>query len=188
MPLREQDVELAFLDDPVRLVFDALTPLVAHDVLLGREVLRGETVGQIAHAVRLEPQRQLELIRRNRLEVVGPIEVGRAVQIAGARGFEHADVRVGRHVLRALEHHVLEQVREAGAAGVFVGRSDVIPEVHRDEREPVVLGEDDSQPVGKGIHLVFEIRNVARRWLSHGPQRDTEEHGDGESSSQSLHW
>ena len=57
------------------------------------------------------------------------------------------EMRVAGHVLRALEHHVLEEVREAGAARLLVGRADVIPEVHRDQRQPVILGQDDLEPV-----------------------------------------
>ena len=35
---------------------------------------------QVAHAIGLEPQRELELVGRHGLEVVGAIEIGRAVQ------------------------------------------------------------------------------------------------------------
>ena len=52
-----------------------------------------------------------------RLEVVRAVVIGGAVDITGAGRLEEFEVRVGRHVLRALEHHVLEQVREAGASG-----------------------------------------------------------------------
>ena len=94
-----------------------------------------DCVEQIAHAIGLEPERELELVRRHRLEVVRAIEVGRAVDVAAAGAFDGLEVRVARHVLRALEHHVLEQMREAGAPGFLVGRADVIPEVHGDERQ-----------------------------------------------------
>ena len=50
------------------------------------------------------------------------------MSLAPAR-LEHLEVRVARRVLRALEHHVLEQVREAGAAGRLVRGADVVPEV-----------------------------------------------------------
>ena len=68
-------------------------------------------------------------------------------RVAGAGAFEQLDVLIAGHVLRALEHHVLEEVREAGAARLLVGGPDVIPEVDRDERQPVVLGQDHAQPV-----------------------------------------
>ena len=40
-------------------------------------------------------------------------------------------MRLGSDVLRALEHHVLEQVRKTGEAGALIGRADVIPEIDR---------------------------------------------------------
>ena len=38
-----------------------------------------------------------------------------------------------------VEHHVFEQVGEAGAAGLLVRRSDVVPDVHRDKRQTMVF-------------------------------------------------
>ena len=70
--------------------------------------------GQPAHAVGLEPQRELELVRRQDLVVVRAIAVGRAVEAAAAIGDEPEMLALGG-VLTALEHHVLEQVREAGS-------------------------------------------------------------------------
>ena len=81
------------------------------------------------------------------LEVVGAIEIRRAVQIAGAGAFQQLDVLIRGNVLRALKHHVLEQMRKAGAAGLLVGGADVIPEVDGDERQPVVLRQDHPQPI-----------------------------------------
>ena len=54
---------------------------------------------------------------------------------------------IGPHVLRSLEHQVLEQVREARAAGLLVLRSDVIPDRQVHDRRRVILEEDDLQPV-----------------------------------------
>ncbi len=54
-------------------------------------------------------------------------------------------------VPRPLEHHVLEQVREPGLAGDLVLRADVVPEVDRDDRGEVILGDDDSQAVGEAL-------------------------------------
>jgi hypothetical protein len=48
---------------------------------------------------------------------------------------------------------VLEQVREAGAPDGLVLRADAIPEVHRREREPVVLVENHREPVVEPILL-----------------------------------
>jgi hypothetical protein len=42
-----------------------------------------------------------------------------------------------------------KQVREAGAAGDFVLRADVIPDVDGNERRRMVFVEDDVEPVGQ---------------------------------------
>ena len=133
MVRRKQRLRDGFVRDAVRPILHALPPLVAHDVLLVRELRRVELVEQIPHAVGLQPQGELELIRRQRLEVVGAVEIGRAVDVAGAGGFEELEMRVGRHVLRALEHHVLEQVREPGQSPSL--RSPVRRDT-RDSRRP----------------------------------------------------
>ena len=54
-----------------------------------------------------------------------------------------------RDVAGALEHDVLEQVGEAGLAGLLVLGADVVPEVDRHDRRQVVLGDDDAQAVGE---------------------------------------
>ena len=65
-----------------------------------------------------------------RLEVVGAVEVGGAVDVAARRRASSSLKCASRgDVLRALEHHVLEQVREPGAARLLVGRADVVPEL-----------------------------------------------------------
>ena len=136
-----------------------------HDVLLVRQLGLIDLLEQVAHAIGLEPQRQLELVRRHRLEVVGAIEIRRAVDAGRAGAGEQPEVRVALDVLRALEHHVLEQVREARAAGRLVRGADVIPDVDADERHAMILGEDHFEAVRQRVLLDVELRNVARRRL-----------------------
>ena len=71
-------------------------------------------------------------------------------------------VRLGLDVLRALEHHVLEQVREAGAARPLVLRADVVPDRHVHDRRRVILGEDHPQPVRQRRDLVLELGRTDR--------------------------
>ena len=92
-------------------------------------------------------KRQLELVRGHRLEVVGAIEIRRAVDAGCAAAGEQLEVRVALDVLRSLKHHVLEQVREARAAGRLVRRPDVIPDVDADERHTVIFRQDHLEPV-----------------------------------------
>src|SRR5262245_12845137 len=60
------------------------------------------------------------------------------------------------HVLRTFKHHVLEQMRKSCPPRSFVGRTNVIPEIHRHERQGVILGQDHLQPV---FQFVFLERN-----------------------------
>ena len=67
-----------------------------------------------------------------------------------------------RDVPGALEHHVLEQVREAGPAGLLVLGSDVVPEVDRDDGREVVLGDDHAQAVGEAVVAERDGRDGGR--------------------------
>ena len=69
---------------------------------------------------------------RHHFPVVRPIGIGRTVE-RRARALQRLEVAV-IVMLRALEHQVLEEMREARAAGLLVLRSDVIPEVDRNDR------------------------------------------------------
>ena len=51
----------------------------------------------------------------------------------------------------ALEHHVLEEVGEAGLARDLVLRADVVPDVDRDDGREVVLGDDQAEAVGEAL-------------------------------------
>ena len=64
--------------------------------------------------------------------------------------------------LRALEHHVLEEVGEPGLARLLVLRADVVPEVDRHDRGEVVLGDDDPQAIGKAVVAERDGRDGGR--------------------------
>ena len=147
MRARKEELEEALLGDAVRHVLGALLALLAHDRLLVVEALLGERVEQEAHAVALQPERELELVGRDGLEVVGAVEVGRAVHQRGAGALEVLEEGVFRDVPAALEHDVLEEVGEAGAAGNLVLGADVVPEVDCDEGHLGVPGEEHLEAV-----------------------------------------
>ena len=134
------------LERAVRPVVVRPALLVLDDLALVVEVLLAERVEQGRHPVGLEPQGEVELVRRQGLEVVGPVEPGRAVHRAAGR-LDEGDVLGLGDVARALEHDVLEQVGEARLARDLVLRADVVPEVDRDDRCEVILGDDDAQAV-----------------------------------------
>src|SRR5713226_3279980 len=63
-------------------------------------------------------------------------------------------------VLRSRKEHVLEEMREAGAAAALILRADVIPEVDGHQRRGVILVENHPQAVWQAI--VFDRKHWAR--------------------------
>ena len=123
-----------------------LSALVAHDAALDVELLERHRLAEPGHAVGLEEEEEVEKIRRARLEVVRAIRRRRRV-VATATAL-HARVELARrHLLRPHEHQVLEEMREARPLRWLVLRSDVVPEVDRDERQSMVFVKDDRQTV-----------------------------------------
>ena len=142
-------MEHRLFHDAVRTVLNALAALVAHHVLLVGQAGLIQLVGQIAHAIGFQPQRKFQLIRGNRLKIIGAVKIGGAVQVGGPGSFQESNMSVSRNVLRAFKHHVLEQVRESRAPGKFIGRPNVIPDVGGDQRQAVILGKNHDQAVGQ---------------------------------------
>ncbi len=146
----------------VRAVLVVLPPFVQHDVALVGELLLGEGRQQEPHAIGFHPQRQLEGVGRHDLPVVRAIGIGGAVQRAAGllEGFEVPRVVMGR----ALEHQVLEQVREPRPARDLVLRAHVVPDVDGGDRARVVFVDDHLQSV---VEDVFPERDV-EFWCRHG--------------------
>jgi hypothetical protein len=153
--MRGRPEHLVHLDrgHAVRLVLIALTTLVLHDVALPVDALRRHRVEQVRHAIGLEEQRQIERVLRHVDHVVRSI-VGRGSVVVAAGAFEERIEHALLDVLRPFEHQVLEQVGEARAARLLIGRADVIPDVHRDHRHALVLVKDDVQPIAERELLV----------------------------------
>ena len=63
------------------------------------------------HPIRLEPEHQRQVLRRHRLEEDRDV-LGRVGVAGPADARDHRQMLVGAHVVRPLEHQVLEQVRE----------------------------------------------------------------------------
>ncbi len=160
---REQRLNHRLFGQSIGLVLDALTPFVADHVLLIRQRGLIDLLEQVPHPIGFEPEGELDLIGGHGLEVVRAVVIGGAVQVTRASGLEQPDVRVGRHVLRALKHHVLEEVREPGAPLVLVGGTDVIPEIDRHHRQAALGAENDLEPVRQRVLLELQTRNIGRR-------------------------
>ncbi len=146
---REERLGQVHTDHPVWRVFVVLPALVLDHVALPRERLLVDVIEKEAHAIALEPERELETVLRYGLEVVGPVFGRRSVHVRGARALEVPEVHVLRHVLAPLEHHVLEEVSKALATLLFLLRTHVVPEVHRDDGRSVVFVEHHFEAVGE---------------------------------------
>ena len=182
---REERRQQSLIPRSVRPVVVGLALLVLHDLALVVEVLLRQGVEERAHPVGLEPQRQLDLVGGHRLVVVGPVEPGAAVRHS-ARGLDGRDVLGLLDVGRTLEHHVLEEVGEAGPARLLVLGADAVPEVDRGDGDEMVLGDDQAQAVGQALiaeldsgnghaGMLAQRRGQAGKWTPGGTHRLTRE-------------
>ena len=160
-----------FVDQAVGAVLVALAALVLDHVALVVEFRLGHGREQKAHAVRFHPQGQFQVVRGHGLPIVRAVHGGRAVQPPAHRlDRPEVDLVV---VLRALEHHVFEEVGEPGPARPLVLGTDVIPDVDADDGRGVVFVQDDLQTVGERELLEFQFRNLwhGRSWGQRGELR-----------------
>ena len=134
----------------------ALALFVLHHAALFVQLLLVDGAEQVPHAVGFQPKGQVQGAGGHRLEVVCAVVVGGAVDAGDADLLQRFEI-LGVVVLAAVEHQVLEQVRETGLAGVFVSRTDVIPERDGDDGRLAVFVDDDSQPVVEVELLVRDI-------------------------------
>ncbi len=123
-----------------------LTLLVLHNAALFVELGLVDGALQMAHAIRFQPQSQVESRSGHILEIVGPILVGRAVQI-GCPDFLHGLEVIVIVILTAVEHQVLEKVGETRPSWFFVLGTHVVPDVESHDRRLVVLVNDERQAV-----------------------------------------
>ncbi len=132
----------------VRPVFVVLPPFVQDHIALSLEPLLRKGGQQISHAVGFHPERQVDRALGNNFPVIGAVGVRGSVEEC-ARLLQRREVsRIV--VLRSFEHQVLEEMRKTGAARTLVLGPDVIPDVEGDDRDVVILMNDDVEPVGKG--------------------------------------
>src|ERR1035441_6796912 len=110
----------------------------------------------MAHAVGLQPERVIERRGGDILEVVGAVVIGSAVEVGGAYALHGIDV-AAVEILAAAEHEVLEEVREAGLAGLLVLRADVVPDADGHDGGLVVFVDDDREAVVEDEFFVWDV-------------------------------
>ena len=143
-----------------RIVADALVALLQDDLTLGQHHGVGEY--QAGHAVGLERHHGLELRLRHALEIGGVVVGGEGVLLP-AHARHHVRELAGRMLGGALEHQVLEEMREAGLAGRLVGGADLVPDHVGDHRRAVVGNDHQLEAVGER-----EVGDLAARPLQRG--------------------
>ena len=152
----------------VGLIQDVDLDLVLHDLLLVLQILGIDV--QTAHAIALGPQDGLEHVRRHDLEVVREVEPRGAVQEPAVRFDEANELHLAK-VLRSLEHHVLEEVREPRLVLRLVAEADVVVQRDHHRRRRGVARQDDLEPILQ-LEVVSRNRELAggRRRLCRDPK------------------
>jgi hypothetical protein len=79
------------------LIVDTLAPLVLDDVALGVQLSEVERIEEKPHAIGFEPQGGLEIVRRDRLVVGGPVIIRGAV-VRSADAFRVLVMHAIRHI------------------------------------------------------------------------------------------
>ena len=153
----------------VRLVVDPQPALFLYGLALVVEVLVRD--GERPHPIGLKPERQVQAIRGHRFIVVRAV-FRRAAVFRSAGPRDQLELLALLHVGRALEHHVLEQVREARAARPLVTRAGVVPHVHRHDGRRVIFRVKDAQAVGKRERFVRDLAGLPEQ---RGSERRAEE-------------
>jgi hypothetical protein len=162
----------------VRLVLVGLPQLVQDDVALQVELFLVHRPREVLEPVRVEPQERGQERRRAGREVVRPVGGGRGVVRAARRLHDPVEVAV-RDALGPHEHQMLEEVREAAAAGRLVLAAHAVPDVHAGDGQAVVRIEDHGHPVLQRELLDGE----ALRGSEGGGQKEEGGGDDGEQAS-----
>ncbi|MNC85960.1 hypothetical protein D3C83_15850 [compost metagenome] len=151
-----------------RPVFGAQPALLHHHPDLLRKLLGRER--EVHHAVGFELQSKLQMALLQHGEVAREIVAGEGV-VAPPRGRDDPGILPRRRGGSALEHHVLEHVRDAGGAVHFVNAADAIPRHHHRHRRASVGLHDDAQTVGK-----LALCGIVRRQARQGHERQHAQH------------
>ncbi len=158
----EEQRRLDLLPQPrVRIVGDPHVVFLEHDVEFGQRVGVGEH--EASHAVGLELHDEGQIFARDALVIAGVVGGGERVLLA-TDGGEHLGEFAAGIFLGALEHQVLEKVRDTGFAGRLVGGPDLVPHHVGDDRDAVIGNDDDFEPVReREVRDVEFIRSGLRR-------------------------
>jgi hypothetical protein len=130
--------------------------------------------GSTGHAIGFELHHGGKLVARHALEVAGIVGGGEGILVAADPQHGLREL-AGRMLGRALEHQVLEEMRQAGFARRLVGRADLVPDHLGDHRRAVIGDHDDLQAI-----IEREAGGTCRRDRGLGVKATTEERECGD--------
>ena len=133
---------------PGDLVVHPQPALLLHHLALARRAIWSSMV-QRAHPVRLEVEHRLQRLGGEVVVVHGDVVGGVGVGAAAVR-LQHLVELLGAVLLRPVEHHVLEEVADAGDARALVARAHPEEGVEAHHRRVVVGHQPDPRPLGSG--------------------------------------
>ena len=161
-------------------VVDTRAPLLDDHVALGQHHLVAQH--QVGHAVGLERHDQPEPLLGDLLVVAGVVLAGEGVFVAAVARDQAREFAVGI-AWRALEHEMLEEMRDARLADRIVGRADAVPHhVHHDRRAMVRHDHD--------LHAVLEREGLGiedRGARAGRCQQDQHERGEQPAERRRCH-
>ena len=156
----ERGGEEIFVQKRARPVFVAQAPLLHHHLDLLREFFRAHH--EIYHAVGFEPHRERQAVAVDLLVIDGEIGGSEGV-LAPARLRYDPREFTRAEAPGALEHHVLEHVRDPGHAGHLVHAAHPIPHLMHDGGRAVVFLDDQAQAVRKAEFVRVRLRRRDER-------------------------
>ena len=124
-----------FAQPRVRIVGDPHVVFLEHDVALGQNVLILEN--EAGHAVGLEFHHPAELLARHALEIAGVVDRGEGVFVAADPAHGLGEF-TGGMLGGALEHQMLEEMRQPRFARRLVGGADLVPDHLRHDGGAVI--------------------------------------------------
>ena len=136
-------------DKVVGRVLDGADLLQDH-ALLTREF--GLVEGRVGEDVGQDVEREPGVVGEEMRIIGGLLDAGRGVEVAAGR-LDLLGERAGRAAARALEGHMLEQVRQALLVGGLVARAGSDPYAERGGFQMRHAVGDDAQPGGQGGDL-----------------------------------
>ncbi len=134
---REQRLQYLVKHQSAGLIVALPLFILNHPALVIEHAL-ADRAEQMAHPVALHEQHPLERALGGGLEIIGAVEIGRAIIVGGADLLEIFEEVLGQ-ILRPVEHQMFEQMGKTGLALGLVLRSDIVPHGDPDHRRLMIF-------------------------------------------------